>query len=90
MRREHYVVFGAGDEPNKVLMIAKPPNGPGEMALVIGQARNNGKYNYGDDVVAEDVEGIYTTLFFCKRESIDVLIKTLEKMREEWGKEAAT
>lgn len=85
MRRgQHYVVFGAWSEPDKVLIAAKPPKGPGKMALIIGQAINSGKYKYGDHVATEDVKGIYTTLYFCKKESLDTFIKTLETMREVW------
>ena len=89
MRREHYVVFGAWKEPNKVLIAAKPENGPGRRALVIGQLRDSSSYGYGDSVARDDVEGIYTTLFFCKKESLDAFIKTLVAMREDWDKEEA-
>lgn len=80
----HYVVFGAGSEPNKVLMVAKLKNGPGRIALIIAEGRNGGKYSYGDTVEERDVESIYTALCFCKPESIDVFISTLQLMRERW------
>ncbi|MBR1616321.1 MAG: hypothetical protein IJ673_12725 [Treponema sp.] len=89
MKHSHYVVFGAWKEPDKVLIVAKTKNGPGKWALIIGQALNDGRYTYGDEVREEDVESIYTTLYFCKPESLDAFINALTIMREAWNKENA-
>ena len=86
MRHSHYIVFGAGTKPNKVLVLGKATKGPGKWAISICEARNDGKYTYGDEVKAEDVEGIYTTLYFCKKESVEVMINALRLIEEGWEK----
>lgn len=89
MRRKqtHYVVLGARDSANKAVIAYKTDNkGPGKYAVAITEL--NGEHNRGDtDFPFEDVDGIYTTLYFCKRESLDVLIKVLEKLRDMWREE---
>jgi hypothetical protein len=86
---QHYVVFGALDKPDKGLLTAKVTSGPGKYALVITQLGRGKDRDYGGAFDIEDIEGTYTTLYFCKRESVDAMIKALEKLRDEWEKEEA-
>ena len=41
----------------------------------------------GDDFEVTDIKGVDTVLHFCDKSSVDVMIKTLEQMREMWGGE---
>ncbi len=74
MIRENYVVFGASDMANKAVIAAKPDN----RACAVIVADLNGTHERGDmNFPLDDVGSVYTTLYFCKRESLDGFIKTL-------------
>lgn len=38
----------------------------------------------GDDFEIADITGVNTVLHFCDKSSVDVMIKTLEQIRERW------
>lgn len=89
MKREHYVVFGAGRKPNKSILTARirRGTGPGKWMLRIEELENSGgKYAVGDPAEERDVSGVYTTLYFTERakDSVRVLIRQLQRILEDW------
>ena len=38
----------------------------------------------GDDFEIADITGVNTVMHFCDKSSVDVMIKTLEHIRERW------
>lgn len=83
---ENYVVFGASDTANKAIIVGRTPNGPGRFAVLIADLR--GTHEFGDtDFSVDDLGAAYTTMYFCKRESLDALIKALESARDMWAAE---
>ena len=81
--KEHYVVFGATEKPDKALIVTKSPE-THIRAVTICQLKDGLGKDYGDSVEDGDINGYYTTLMFCKKESLDTFIKSLEVMREKW------
>ena len=83
MRREHYVVFGAGDVPDKGVLGMKSRR-MGGYELRILQLKNSEKYERGSKFDMEDVDEQYTTLYFRKKESLEYFIRACKDLLEIW------
>lgn len=86
--RKHWIVFGAGDKPNKSL-IAYPSKLTSGYALKICELSTDCDYEYGHtdnptvEQLLEENSGEYTTLYFGKKESVEAFIKILEYIKEQ-------
>lgn len=86
-RREHYVVFGVPDTANKAVIAGKSKRLPGAYAVAITDLQ--GTHERGEtDFPIDDIGGVYTTLYFCKRESLDTFIRVLEYLRDRWDEKS--
>ena len=74
------ILFGAWDKPTKALIGGLSQRSPGKAELRICQLKE--PIEYGKSIEYDNIEGEYAQLIFCKRESLDVFIETLEKLRE--------
>ncbi len=89
MAKEHYVVFGAEENPTKGLLARRcDKHEPGEYAVEIVELDNDGSIHYGDLFEVESISKRYTTLYFCKREGLDTFIRALKKIQDSWGLES--
>lgn len=89
MSKEHYVVFGAEENPTKGLLVRKcDQHEPGEYAIEIVELDNDGSIHYGDMFDAENISKRYTTLCFCKLESLATFIRALKKVQDAWELES--
>lgn len=77
-----WVVFGAGDDPSKCLVVRPPKDGGGTWELLICQIKDGAQYEYGAEVSAEDLDGLFFTLYFCKPDSVRAFIRALEIILE--------
>lgn len=82
-----YVVLGTYDTPTKVCALDFKP-ACGKMALRIFELGNeDGKYAYGDMDAAinpTDIQFEYMRIYFCKKESLAALIRTLQRGYDRW------
>ncbi len=85
--KSHYIVFEASDKPDKGLVVGKVNGGPGKYALAFFAIENDGATGYGDSFDVDAITEAYTTLFFCKRESVDAMIAALKCIRDQWEQE---
>lgn len=85
-KSSHYVVFGVGDTPNKAVIVGKSPRLSGYECNIVG-LDNNGKYAIGDTIEAEDVESLWTTLYFTKLESLKAFANVLNEAIRRWEEE---
>ena len=76
-----YVVLGAHDKPNKG-MIAYKVKGGNSYWLSFVQLKNDGKYDFGDNYDADDIEGVYQSILFCDVRSVDAMIKELTMIKD--------
>lgn len=89
MAKEHYVLFGAEENPTKGLLTRKcDQHEPGEYAIEIVELDNDGSIHYGDLFDVENISKRYTTLYFCKRESLATFIRALKKVQDAWELES--
>lgn len=85
MTSEHYIVFGAEDQPDKGLFAYQCDDGlPGKYAVAIVGLDNDGSIGYGGRFGEDQIKHIFTTLYFCKLESLDSMILALEQVRDAW------
>lgn len=83
MKREHYVVFGAGEKPNKGIIMVRVPGMRG-FAAIICELKNSG-YDYGEQKFPlSDIEGVYTTLYFTRKESLEAVTKVFQDTFDKW------
>lgn len=89
MNRQHGIVFGATDKPDKTIIAYKDKNGM--YALKICELVAGNSYQFGEEAsckpqaLAEDVTGEYTTLYFAEKnglKSIDAMIAMLQRIKE--------
>ena len=83
MTKEHYVVFGATEKPNKGLICTSDPKNHVK-AVTICQLKDGTDKDYGETITADDISGYYTTLMFCNKKSLDMFIQTLQEMSNRW------
>lgn len=89
MAKEHYVVFGAEENPTKGLLARRCDQyEPGKYAVEIVELNNDGTIHHGDLFEVESISKRYTTLYFCKLEGLDTFIRALKKIQDAWGLES--
>lgn len=92
--RRHWIVFGAGDKPNKSLIAYPSKMVGGCYAVKICELSTDCDYDYGfmdkptTEKLLEEISGEYTTLYFTKKESVDAFIKLLEHVKEQMEHES--
>ena len=88
MTKEHYIVFGASEKVSK-LFIATEEHGM--KCIKIYQLKDTANKSVNDtDANVDDIEGIYTTLYFAKaygKETLKIFISVLQKLLDEWESE---
>ena len=78
-----YVIFGAGEKPNKAIVGIRRKDSKGA-GVVICEMENDGKYDFGSkDLSQRDLTGAYAVLWFCKKKSLEGMISCLNELREE-------
>ena len=78
-----YVVLGAGDKPTKGTVITKVDDMSGYWLHFV-EIKNDGDIERGECFAKEAITGIYQSIYFARIESVDAVIKALEKLKKKW------
>ena len=80
-----YVVFGArkGKANKAVIGGVSRKLGGGTRAVIIYQL-NHYKELGSTDITDDDIEGEYFTMYFCHRENLEVFIRALQDILDNW------
>lgn len=84
-RHKHipYVVLGTGDKPTKGVVTTKNEDMSGYWLHFV-EIKNGGDIERGETFNQEAITGIYQSIYFARIESVDALIKALEKLKNRW------
>ena len=84
-RHKHipYVVLGAGDKPTKGAVVTKEDDMSGYWLHFV-EIKNDGDIERGETFNSEAILGIYQSIYFARIESVDAVIKALEKLKKKW------
>ena len=88
MTKEHYIVFGASEKVSKLFVTTEEH---GMKCVKIYQLKDTANKSVNDtNVFVDDIEGIYTTLYFAKaygKETLKIFISVLQKLLNDWKAE---
>lgn len=81
----NFIVFGEKEYPDKLLVIRKF-DGTYKAALSIYQLKDGKEYNCLKEADIDDIDrnNIAPMFFFSNLESVNVFIRSLEKIRDNW------
>lgn len=79
------IVFGATEKASKTALTYVDKHNTAHCHIC--QLKDEAVFDYGDkDVKLQDISGEYVHLLFCKKESLETLIKQLNWLLEWWKK----
>jgi len=84
-RHKHipYVVLGAGDKTTKGAVTTKTEDMSGYWLHFV-EITNDGDIERGETFNQDAITGIYQSIYFARIESVDAVIKALEKLKKKW------
>lgn len=77
------IVFGASEKPTKTVLCGEYRKIRGTAIAALCEIKNgDGKYDHGDRVAKEDIDGVYATILFCNKKSLEGFIEDLEGLKK--------
>lgn len=81
-----YIVFGAGDIHNKAVIIGPSGRLSGYECNIVS-LKDGSNYAAGETIDTADIDGLYTTLYFTKLESLRAFSNALNEVVKRWEDE---